>query len=97
MNIFDTNQTEEEDALQSITNHGSSIHHAGFLSSDQFFGLSHDERLAVYQLSSNDSDQGLEANTVRDFGDVRDALGCDYVVDLIRGPENAVIAAGSHR
>ena len=100
INLFDTSLAEEDEALISITNHGSSIHRARFLSLDTFFGLSHDEAFSLYQIGP--SEQTNEATGKSDhlgFGDLRGVLNCDYVVDVLSDGDigSAVVAAGSRR
>ena len=90
----------EEDVLINITNHGSSIHQAGFLSSDTFFGLSHDETFSLYRLESAeqpDKDPAEPGHVA--FGDLRSVLNCEYVVDVLGSGDagSAIVCAGSHR
>jgi WD40 repeat protein len=97
VNIYDTTQTDEDDALIQVFNHGSSINHAGFLSDSQLYALSHDEDFSIYQLNRPDgsSVQDISANAM---GDLREPLQCEYVVDCIPsfGGGQAVLGAGSH-
>ncbi|KAI9773538.1 MAG: hypothetical protein M1835_006128 [Candelina submexicana] len=95
VNIYNTNITEEEDALHQIINHGSSIHFAGFLNELDIFALSHDESLSMYQLANPDKDVEEPSPTI--FGDVRTKLNCEYIGGVLRTTEGAVIGAGSHR
>ena len=95
LNIFDTNQSDEEDALLTITNHGSSVHRAGFLSPNQFFGLSHDENLSIYGLGQDDGEGGV--STMKEFGDLRPPLDCEYVINILPQQGGSILAAGSHR
>ncbi|KAF3913857.1 hypothetical protein ABW21_db0203043 [Orbilia brochopaga] len=98
INIYNMNITEEDDALHQVVNHGSSIHHAGFIAGDAIYGLSHDENLSVYKLA--DPNEDVEEPKPVVFGDVRQRFGCEYAIDmLLRGGESAgvgVIAVGSH-
>lgn len=96
INIYDINITDEEETLHQVINHGSSVHHAGFLSPLAIYGLSHDENLSVYQLA-NPSETVDEPSPVV-FGDLREKLKCEYVVNVLpRGDNNGVgiIAAGN--
>lgn len=86
---------EEEDALYQVINHGSSIHHAGFLSDLDIFALSHDENLSMYRLA--DPDEGVEEPSPIVFGDLREQLRCEYVVDILNTSKGAVLAAGNDR
>ncbi|KAK6539413.1 hypothetical protein TWF694_009638 [Orbilia ellipsospora] len=98
INIYNMTITEEDDALHQVINHGSSIHHAGFLSSEAIYGLSHDETLSVYKLA--DEREEVEEPQPVVFGDVRGRLGCEYAVDvLLRGRESSgtgILVVGSH-
>ncbi|KAK6520206.1 hypothetical protein TWF506_000488 [Arthrobotrys conoides] len=98
INIYDMTIPEEDDALHQVINHGSSIHHAGFLNDSTIYGLSHDENLSVYKLA--DPNEDVEEPRPVVFGDVRPKLGCDYAVEmLLRGRESAgtgILAVGSH-
>ncbi|KAG6991278.1 hypothetical protein G7Y79_00054g089070 [Physcia stellaris] len=95
VNLFDTTITDEDEALLQITNHGSSIHHARFLSSTEFYALSHDETLSIYSLDTIKGGNNDVPPTK--FGDLRARLDCDYVVNISNlGDGNAVLGAGSH-
>lgn len=101
MNIYNTTIADEDDALVQITNHGSSIHHAGFLADTQLYALSHDEVFSVYPLISQDDETAAsdEDDAPTKFGDLRCLLNCEYIVDIITQSENGktIIAAGIHR
>lgn len=101
VNIYNTTIPNEDDALIQITNHGSSIHHAGFLTDTQLYALSHDEVFSVYPLISQDDDVAApeEAHAPTNFGDLRGLLNCEYIVDIITPSENSntIIASGIHR
>ena len=95
VNIYDTTISDEEDALYQVINHGSSIHHAGFLSDLDIYALSHDETLSIHQLANPGEDTEEPSPTV--FGDLREKLGCGYAVDVLRSSQGARIGVGSHR
>lgn len=101
MNIYNATIPNEDDALVQITNHGSSIHHAGFLTDAQLYVLSHDEIFSVYPLISQDDEDAApdEDHAPIKFGDLRGLLDCEYIVDIITPSENGstIIAAGIHR
>lgn len=89
INIYDTRIVDEDDALMNIINHDSSISHAGFLSDNDVYAVSHDESFAVHPL-------GDESMSI--FGDLRPVLKSDYIVDIIGSCNNeAIVGAGSHR
>lgn len=77
VNLCDTRIEDEDDVVIQTFNHGASIHHAGFLSDADVFALSHDERFAAYS-----GDEERDGVATRDFGDVRDGLGCQYVANV---------------
>ena len=97
MNIYDIAQSDEDDALIQVANHGSSINHANFLSNFQFFAISHDENFSVYQLENVD-DSATEVSP-QVFGDLRPQLECEYIVDVIPSIDRGetILGAGSHR
>lgn len=101
MNIYNPTIADEDDALVQITNHGSSIHHAGFLTDTQLYALSHDEVFSVYPLISQDDETAAsdKDHAPTKFGDLRGLLNCEYIVDIITPSENGetIIAAGIHR
>ncbi|KAI9752230.1 MAG: Transcriptional regulator [Chaenotheca gracillima] len=100
VNIYDTTQTDEDEALYRVINLGSSIHHAGFLPSrkngendwSDIYALSHDETLSIYSVTLPDLQSYLNAEDQEDkgerppveFGDLRPRLGGEYVVNVIR-------------
>lgn len=95
VNIYDTAISDEEEALRQTINHGSSIHRSKFLTSHDLLALSHDEVLSIYHLSDLDGDEDPAPSS---FGDLREKLACEYVVDVINdGGDGALIAVGSHR
>lgn len=75
-----------------VINHGS-VHHAGFLSERTIYALSHDEQFSVHPATDPD-DPALEPEPVH-FDDVREPLGCEYVVQLCLGAQGPYIAAGN--
>lgn len=89
-----------EGALHQVINHGSSVHHAGFLFSapnktPDIWAMSHDENLGVYRLHDMEGTEHVDEKKA--FGDVRKSLECEYVVDVVtRSAGGAYIAAGSH-
>ncbi|KAI9853096.1 MAG: hypothetical protein M1838_001597 [Thelocarpon superellum] len=95
VNIFDMNLSEEDDALQQVLNHGSSIHQAGFLNDTDVFALSHDEVFSLYTLGGED--EAANDATPKQFGDLRERLNCEYVVEVIpAGAGEAMVVGGNH-
>ena len=99
MNIYDIAQTDEDDALIQVANHGSSINHANFLSNSQFFAISHDENFSIYQLENVNVDDSATGTRPQGFGDLRPQLECEYIVDVIPSFDSGetILGAGSHR
>ena len=110
----DIRDADDDEALFQVINHGSSVHRTGFLRSDapriedmDIYALSHDEILTVYplsHLSTVDTDTSPAAEEDESEGksiweDVRQKLGCDYVMTLL--PETAgrggTLVVGSHQ
>lgn len=93
VNIYDTRVADEDEVILQTFNHDASIHRAGFLSADEVFALSHDERLALYSC-----DPGFEHGAAAtDFGDAREVIGCRYVANVVAKTDGlgAIIGAGS--
>jgi hypothetical protein len=97
VNIYNIAEADEDEALSQVANHGSSIHHAGFLSNSHFYALSHDETFSIYHLGSQDN-SALDVPP-QVSGDLRPKLQCEYVVNVIPhvGSGKAILGAGSHR
>ena len=93
VNVLDTRVADEEDVVVQTLNHNASVHRAAFLTGTEVLALSHDERLALYDLAEEHTD-GAAAT---DFGDVRPALACQYVADVVLKTDGsgAVIGAGA--
>ncbi|KAI5785896.1 WD domain protein [Geopyxis carbonaria] len=98
----DSGTTDDEEALVQVLNHGSSIHHAGFVEASptkapEIWAMSHDEQLGVYGFYENPPVEGEYRDVPsKIFGDVRTTLGCEYVVDVLRREYGALVAAGSY-
>ena len=96
VNIFDTSQPEEDDALYQVINHGSAIAHAGFMyPSTDIFALGTDETMSFYALQSQKEEEEEPAPKV--FGDVREPLGCEYLAKMHWVGSTPSIATGKHR
>ena len=92
VNICDTSIADDDEVILQAFNHGSSIHHAGFVSDLEVFALSNDEKLALYTLS--ETAQGGAA--IVDFGDMRPQIDCKYVANVLpkSNGDGAVVGAG---
>jgi len=98
VSIFDVTIEDEDDALIQVLNHRGAVHCAGFLTSDGVYAVSSDEQLSVFTLNKpGDAEDAVLP--VTEFGDVRERLGCSYVVDVYSasGTPPAWIAAGDTR
>lgn len=96
VNIFDTSQAEEEDALYQVINHGSAIAHAGFMyPSTDIFAVGTDETMSFYALQSQKEEE--EEPAPKAFGDVREPLGCEYLAKMHWVGSQPFIATGKHR
>lgn len=98
VNLYDTTIADEDDALLQVIKH-SSVHHAGFLSEDSVYALSHDELFSAHPLTNPDDDNLSAAASAAPvhFGDLRPALECEYVVQVLSNPSGNYIAAGNAR
>ncbi|MCJ1355321.1 MAG: hypothetical protein MMC33_005312 [Icmadophila ericetorum] len=94
VNCYNIDISDEDDALVQVMNHGASVAHASFLSTQQVYALSHDEILAIYNLNGP-SDLGGDRPPLL-FGDMRPKASCEYIVGLYPFKEGAVLGAGSH-
>ncbi|KAI5780348.1 WD domain protein [Peziza echinospora] len=119
VNIYDlkqvasaTGDADDDEALFQVINHGSSIHHAGFIrpvagnSDHNIFALSHDEKLTIYNLNDKSIlDTPIEESADQEedeksmWGDVRQSLACEYVINLLPRTSGAggTLVAGSHQ
>lgn len=85
--------------MQAAFNHGS-VHRAGFLNEHEIFAASHDEKLALYDITTTSTDEEGQTSTTGaamvDFGDVREVLGCRYLagVGVKRDGRGAVVGVG---
>lgn len=76
-----------------MINHGS-IHHAGFLSEQAIYALSHDEVFSIHP-ATDPEDERSEPPSPLQFGDLRQPLSCEYVVQILGGSQGSYLAAGS--
>ncbi|GAB1203246.1 hypothetical protein APSETT445_001874 [Aspergillus pseudonomiae] len=91
VNVYNTDITDEDEALVQVINHGS-VHHAGFLSERTIYALSHDEVFSIHP-ATDPEEEAQEPNPVQ-FGDLRQPLGCEYIAQLCIGSQGPYIAAG---
>ncbi|OCT47725.1 putative WD repeat-containing protein [Cladophialophora carrionii] len=94
--IFDTEVQEEQDSLLQAVNHGP-IHKTGFLGSTDLYALSSDQNLALHSLTVDDVDVEADRTPAPDqLGDLRPAVPCEYVIDILQSGQDHVVACGSH-
>jgi WD40 repeat protein len=95
INIFDSAQADEDDALYQVVNHGSAVAHAGFMyPGTDIYAIGTDETMSFFALQSQKEEEEEPAPKV--WGDVREGLACEYVVDLAWVGQQACVAAGKH-
>ncbi|KAL1962535.1 hypothetical protein VTN77DRAFT_9410 [Rasamsonia byssochlamydoides] len=94
VNIYDTTVTDEDDALLQVINHGS-IHRAGFLSEKAVYALSHDEVFSIHPITDPDSNNAEKDPSPIQFGDLRQPLKCEYVVQTLANNQGIFLAAGN--
>lgn len=93
VNLYDINIQDEDDTLLQVINHGS-VHHAGFLSEDAVYALSHDETFSIHPITNPDSEADSDPNPIQ-FGDLRPRLHCEYVVQALGSNQGTYLAAGN--
>lgn len=93
INIYDTSQGEEDDAVLQVINHKSAIHHAGLVG-DDIYALGTDETLSFYCQQTADTEQDLPQPVC--LGDVRDPLDCNYVVGIAQAPQAPILVVGNY-
>ncbi|KAI7232044.1 WD40 repeat-like protein [Hortaea werneckii] len=105
VSLFNGNEADEEEALQTVFNPRSAVHCAGFLSPEEVYVFTTDEQFLIYPLPTSISSEGGDEHSSaaqqqqqpRDFGDVRERLNCMYVINLLRQPaDNQPLIAYGH-
>ncbi|KAK2597346.1 hypothetical protein QQS21_006043 [Conoideocrella luteorostrata] len=93
VNIYDTRIADEDDLTVQTFNHNASIHHAGFLTATEVLALSHDEQFALYDMA----EETENGDALQHFGDLRSALGCQYVANVTVKTDGSgtIIGAGA--
>lgn len=95
VNVYDTRITDEDEVTIQTLNHNASVHHAAFLApGSEVLAISHDEKFALYDFGEERTD----GNATHDFGDLREALGCQYVANVTPKVDGAgaIIGCGAH-
>ncbi|KAE8829494.1 hypothetical protein HRS9122_09309 [Pyrenophora teres f. teres] len=85
INIFDTTQADEDDALYQVINHGSAIAHAGFMyPSTDIYAIGTDETVSFHALQSQEEE--VEEPSPRVWGDVREGEAKLSLIPITKGP-----------
>jgi WD40 repeat protein len=92
VNIFDTTQAEEDDAILQVINHRSAIHHTGLIEND-IYALGTDETLSFYVQQSPDLNH--QEPDPYSFGDIREMFSCEYAIKLLNN-KNPLLVVGNH-
>jgi len=86
---------DEDDAVSTVLNNKSAVHHVGFATPQQICAVSQDEHLAFYSL-----EEGASAAPSVSY-DLRERFGCDYAINLVRQPisgtQGLVLALGANK
>ncbi|KAK1247281.1 hypothetical protein MKX07_002190 [Trichoderma sp. CBMAI-0711] len=91
--VHDTSIPDEDELTVQTLNHNASIHDAAFLNDTEVFALSHDECFAVWDVA----EERVGGDAVKDFGDLRRVLGCQYVANVVTKLDGsgAILGAGA--
>lgn len=93
VNIFNTAVSEEDDALFQVIRSTSALQHAGLVDGD-IFTLGTDETLSFHAFQNPDLETQDPAPC--QLGDVREQLGCEYVVNMYQAGSKPYLAVGNH-
>lgn len=79
---YDTSIADEDEAVAQVINNGASVHLTGFLN-DKIYAASHIETWSVYKQTNKDDESETEQEDDRkEYGDVRESWGCEYIIDV---------------
>lgn len=92
VSVFDIEKQDEDDALMQVLNPRSAIHCCRFLRRDEVYALTTDEQLSLFKIGEATYPDGTSDIKM---GDVREKLGCTYVIGLT-GSERAPALAVGH-
>ncbi|KAF2841267.1 WD40 repeat-like protein [Patellaria atrata CBS 101060] len=95
INLFDLSQDNEDDALFQVINNKSAIHHTGFLTSTSVYTLSTDEKWTQYEIRNPDEEDS--SHNPEESLDLRERLGCEYVIKVVDAGDAKWVAIGQHR
>ncbi|KAL7939738.1 WD40-repeat-containing domain protein [Trichoderma chlorosporum] len=93
VSVHDTTILDEDELTVQTLNHNASVHDAAFLNATELFALSHDEAFALYDVA----DERETGDAAQDFGDLRKAVGCQYVANVTTKVDGsgAILGAGA--
>jgi WD40 repeat protein len=94
INVYNSSESDEDEAVLQVINHKSAIHHAGLVG-DDIYALGTDETLSFYRQQISDVE--LEVPQPVHLGDVRERLDCNYIIGIVQTyPEASILAAGNY-
>lgn len=95
INIYNSSESDEDEAVLQVINHKSAVHHAGLVG-DDIYALGTDETLSFYRQQISEVE--LEVPQPVHLGDVRERLDCNYVIGVAQtwNPEASILAAGNY-
>ncbi|KAI2487980.1 hypothetical protein Ptr902_02113 [Pyrenophora tritici-repentis] len=100
INIFDTTQADEDDALYQVINHGSAVAHAGFMfPRTDIYAIGTDETVSFHALQSQEEE--VEEPSPRVWGDAKLSLipvtkGSNGPLDYSLDAESGIQMDGAH-
>ncbi|KAF2140189.1 uncharacterized protein K452DRAFT_288955 [Aplosporella prunicola CBS 121167] len=101
--VFDISQPDEDEALRRVLNHAGAVHRAAWVGERDVGVFSTDEALAFYEALDEEGVEGKSGQEGEEdgpkpvrIGDVRELLGCEYVVGVGAKEGVRVVAAGNH-
>lgn len=94
VSIFDTSIQDENDSLLQAFDHGP-IHKAGFLSDQDIYALSSDQRLTIYPVEDSELDGSVVIQPAV-LGDLRSKAQCNYVIDVLSDIRQPYVITGSN-
>lgn len=93
INIYNSSESDEDEAVLQVINHKSAIHHAGLVG-DDIYALGTDETLSFYRQQLSDIEQDVPHPV--HLGDIRERLDCNYVVGIAQTLDASILAAGNY-
>lgn len=81
INVYNLAEAEEDEALHQVINF-SSVASAGWLSDNRIYSVLHMSTFGIHELSDISNQESVELTKEKDFGDIREKWGCEYVIDV---------------